>query len=121
MILRIWNDTDFELNFFCELTPASILDNVLRNVFSCNYPRRWNAGAVAEKNFVKVYHPKSCRLEKHIFLTKQHPVSVYIRKSSIAENLSREIDAVSSSGGRDESASMIRSIFRKMFDCAIVI
>lgn len=24
--LRIWNDTDFELNFLCELTSGSILD-----------------------------------------------------------------------------------------------
>ena len=73
----------------------------------CNYPRRWNAGAVAEKNFAKVYHPKSCRLEKHIFLTKQHPVSVYIEKSGIADNLSYEIDAIGSSGQRDGGASTI--------------
>ena len=81
----------------------------------CNYPRRWNAGAVAEKNFAKVYHPKSCRLEKHIFLTKQHPVSVYIENLIFIEYLSCEIDAVSSSGGRGESASMVGNICRKMF------
>ena len=29
---------------------------------SCNYPKQWNAGAVAEKSFDKVYHSKSCWL-----------------------------------------------------------
>ena len=28
----------------------------------CNYPKEWNAGAVAEKSFDKVYRPKSCWL-----------------------------------------------------------
>ncbi len=79
----------------------------------CNYPRRWNAGAVAEKNFAKVYHPKSCGL-KSLF-ENCHPVSVYIENLIFIEYLSCEIDAVSSSGERDESASMVGNICRKMF------
>ena len=71
----------------------------------CNYPRQWNAGAVAENNFAKVYHPKSCGL-KGLF-GNCHPVSVYIEKSGIADNLSYEIDAIGSSGQRDEGASTI--------------
>ena len=63
--------TDFEryelsLSFFCELTPATILDNFSLHESERYYPRQWNAGAVAEKNFDKVYHPKPCWLDKTI-------------------------------------------------------